>query len=145
MDKYTTGLKIQEIKKMYKSEEIAGAVKLAREIDWTKIKDWSSLAMMTDIYEKAGDYKNARDMAILAYNRNLGGRKLVYRLGDLLIKSGDLDDAEDIYEEYCNMAKSSADRHLLRYHLLRAENAPDEDLIEALEEYTEDENFVIIG
>ena len=33
MDKYTTGLKIQEIKKMYKSEEIAGAVKLAREID----------------------------------------------------------------------------------------------------------------
>ena len=139
MDKYTTGLKIQEIKKMYKSEEIAGAVKLAREIDWTKIKDWSSLAMMTDIYEKAGDYKNARDMAILAYNRNLGGRKLVYRLGDLLIKSGDLDDAEDIYEEYCNMAKSSADRHLLRYHLLRAENAPDEDLIEALEEYTEDE------
>ena len=139
MDKYETGIRIKEIRNLYKADDFASAAQLAKDIDWSKVKSWDALAMMMDVYEQTGDNDNARDMAVLAYNRNLGGKRLVYRLTDLLIKMGELDDAKELYKEYCSIARNSSDRHILNYHLLRAEKAPDEELITALENYRDGE------
>ncbi len=139
MDKYETDIRIKEIRNLYKSDDFESAAQLAKDIDWTKIKTWDPLAMMIDVYEHTGDNENARDMAVLAYNRNLGGKRLVYRLTDILIKTGEMDEAKELYKEYCNIARNSSDRHILNYHILRAENAPDSELIVALENYRDGE------
>ena len=139
MDKYETGIRIKEIRNLYKADDFTSAAQLAKDIDWPKVKSWDALAMMIDVYEQTGDNDSARDMAVLAYNRNLGGKKLVYRLTDILIKLGEMDDARELYKEYCSLARNSADRHILNYHILRAEKAPDSELITALENFRDGE------
>ena len=139
MDKYETGIRIKEIRNLYKADDFVSAAQLAKDIDWSKVKSWDALAMMIDVYEQTGDNDSARDMAVLAYNRNLGGKRLVYRLTDLLVKMGEISDAKELYKEYCSIARNASDRHILNYHILRAEKAPDEDLIRALENFRDGE------
>ncbi len=127
----------EEIKRYYREEDFEAAAELADEVDWQKVKNWDTFAIMTDIYENLGEYENARDMSILAYNRNLGGKKLVYRLTELLIKTGDLDEAEETFNEYCQMSNNAPDSYILEYHLLREKGAPDQELIRVLEEFKE--------
>ncbi len=139
MDKYETGLKIQEIERLYHANKYRAAAELAKEIDWPRVKMWEPLAMMIDIHEHLDEYEEARDMAILAYNRNLGGKRLLFRLTDLFINTGDLSNAKELFKEYCVSAKTSSDKYILQYHLLRAQKAPDSELIRALENYREKE------
>ena len=89
MDKYETGLKIQEIERLYHANKYRAAAELAKEIDWPRVKMWEPLAMMIDIHEHLDEYEEARDMAILAYNRNLGGKRLLFRLTDLFIQDAE--------------------------------------------------------
>ena len=93
MNKYELGIKIDQIKKLAAKKEYAEAAAIAKDINWTKVKDWQALATAINVQEAVGDYEEARDMAILAYNRNLGGRKLVYKLTEFFIKVGDFDNA----------------------------------------------------
>ena len=74
-------------------------------------------------------------MAILAYNRNLGGRKLVYKLTELFIKVGDFENATDLYQEYVKSAAHDVNKYILYYDLRRAQKAPANELVEILEEY----------
>ena len=137
VSKHDNYSKIEEIRRYYSDEDYKAAAELADSVDWTRVKHWDALAMMTDAYENLGEFENARDMAILAYNRNLGGKKLVYRLTELLIKTGDLDEAEETFNEYCQMSKNAPDSYILEYHLLREKKAPDRELIRVLEEFKE--------
>ena len=86
MDKYEFNIKLEQIKKLAAKKEYKQAAQIAKEMNWNKVKDWSTLATVINVQEAAGDYEEARDMAILAYNRNLGGRKLIYKLTEFFIK-----------------------------------------------------------
>lgn len=100
LDKYELNLKIDQIKKLASKRAFKEAAKIAEEINWHKVKEWSALATIINVQEAVGDIEEARDMAILAYNRNLGGRKLVYKLTELFIKLKQFDEAEELYDEY---------------------------------------------
>ena len=100
MNKYELGIKIDQIKKLAAKKDYAEAAAIAKELNWSKVKDWQSLATAINVQEAVGEYEEARDMAILAYNRNLGGRKLVYKLTEFFIKVGDFENANELYEEY---------------------------------------------
>ena len=76
MDKYEMNLKIEQIKQLAAKKSYKEAAAIAKEMSWHKVKDWNALATVINVQEAVGDYEEARDMAILAYNRNLGGRKL---------------------------------------------------------------------
>ena len=89
--------------------------------------------------EAVGDYEEARDMAILAYNRNLGGRKLVYKLTEFFIKVGDFDNANELYEEYSKSSQHDVSRFILYYDLRKAQNASDNELVGILEDYRDHE------
>ena len=80
VDKYEFNIKLEQIKKLAAKKEYKQAAEIAKQMNWNKVKDWSTLATIINVQEAAGDYEEARDMAILAYNRNLGGRKLIYKL-----------------------------------------------------------------
>ena len=76
MDKYEFNIKVDQIKKLASKKEYKEAEKIASSMNWQKVKDWPTLATIINVQEAAGDLLEARDMAILAYNRNLGGRNL---------------------------------------------------------------------
>ena len=108
-------------------------------MNWNKVKDWSTLATVINVQEAAGDYEEARDMAILAYNRNLGGRKLIYKLTEFFIKVNDFENAEELYKEYAKISAHDVNRYILYYDLRRAQGAPDAELVKILEDYKESE------
>ena len=125
MNKYELGIKIDQIKKLAAKKEYTEAAAIAKDINWTKVKDWQALATAINVQEAVGDYEEARDMAILAYNRNLGGRKLVYKLTEFFIKVGDFDNANELYEEYSKSSQHDVSRFILYYDLRKAQNASD--------------------
>ena len=139
MNKYELGIKIDQIKKLAVKKEYTEAAAIAKDINWTKIKDWQALATAINVQEAVGDYEEARDMAILAYNRNLGGRKLVYKLTEFFIKVGDFDNANELYEEYSKSSQHDVSRFILYYDLRKAQNASDNELVSILEEYRDHE------
>lgn len=139
MNKYELGIKIDQIKKLAAKKDYAEAAAIAKELNWSKVKDWQSLATAINVQEAVGDYEEARDMAILAYNRNLGGRKLVYKLTEFFIKVGDFENANELYEEYSRTSQHDVSRFILLYDLRRAQNASDNELVGILEDYRDHE------
>ena len=139
MNKYELGIKIDQIKKLAAKKEYAEAAAIAKDINWTKVKDWQALATAINVQEAVGDYEEARDMAIVAYNRNLGGRKLVYKLTEFFIKVGDFDNANELYEEYSKSSQHDVSRFILYYDLRKAQKASDNELVSILEEYRDHE------
>ena len=68
MDKYEFNIKLEQIKKLAAKKEYKQAAEIAKQMNWNKVKDWSTLATIINVQEAAGDYEEARDMAILAQN-----------------------------------------------------------------------------
>lgn len=139
VDKYEFNIKLEQIKKLAAKKEYKQAAQIAKEMNWNKVKDWSTLATVINVQEVAGDYEEARDMAILAYNRNLGGRKLIYKLTEFFIKVNDFENAEELYKEYAKISAHDVNRYILYYDLRRAQGAPDAELVKILEDYKESE------
>lgn len=139
VDKYEFNIKLEQIKKLAAKKEYRQAAQIAKEMNWNKVKDWSTLATVINVQEAAGDYEEARDMAILAYNRNLGGRKLIYKLTEFFIKVNDFENAEELYKEYAKISAHDVNRYILYYDLRRAQGAPDTELVKILEDYKESE------
>ena len=139
MDKYEFNIKLEQIKKLAGKKDFKTAAKIAKAMDWRKIKDWTTLSLIINIQESAGDFDEARDIAILAYNRNLGGRRLVYKLTELFMKLGEFTDAEDLYKEYARISQHDVNKYILLYNLRKAQDASADVLIDILEEYKDHE------
>jgi len=139
VDKYEFNIKLEQIKKLSEKKDFTTAAKIAKAMDLRKVKDWTTLSLIINVQESAGDFDEARDIAIIAYNRNLGGRRLVYKLTELFIKLGELSDAEGLYKEYVRMSQLDVNKYILLYDLKKAQNASDTRLIEILEEYKDHE------
>ncbi len=139
MDRYEFNLKIDQIKKLAEKKDFKTASKIGKAMDLRKVKDWQVLALLIQVHDNAGDLEEAREVAILAYNKNLGGRRLVYKLADISVRLKDYDEAYELYKDYVKMAPKDLGRYLLLYKIKKAEHANVEELIEILEEYREHE------
>ena len=104
---------MEQIKKLAAKKEYKQAAEIAKQMNWNKVKDWSTLATIINVQEAAGDYEEARDMAILAYNRNLGGRKLIYKLTEFFIKVDDFENAEELYREYAKLSAHDVNKYII--------------------------------
>ena len=109
-----------------------------------QLKKYELDKVIREVTEKADRIKEARNICIYAYNRNLGGRSLVFKMTELSIRLEDYEEAEDLYNEFVEMAPTDMNRYVLLYELDKAKNVPPEELIKVLEEYRDneqDENF----
>ena len=130
---------MEQIQTLVEKKKYKQASDLAKTLDWHKVKDWPSLSAAITAHEKVGELEEARDMAILAYNRNLGGKKLVYELTTLMIKLKQFDDADQLFLEYEKMASRDVNKYVLYYELRKAEGAQSNELVEILEDYKSQE------
>ena len=132
-------ISMEQIQTLVEKKKYKQASDLAKTLNWHKVKDWPSLSAAITAHEKVGELEEARDMAILAYNRNLGGKKLVYELTTLMIKLKQFDDADQLFLEYEKMASRDVNKYVLYYELRKAEGAQSNELVEILEDYKSQE------
>ena len=109
MDRVEFGIKLEQINKLRDSGNFEEAAKVADTVEWRKVKKWSELSVAADIYDRVGRYKDARNVCVYAYNKNLGGKRLLHQLTVLSIKLKDFDEAEELYDEFVNKQKSRID------------------------------------
>ena len=139
MDKREFNLKVEQIKKRINEGDYETAMKIADAIDWRRVRNTNLLSMVAQIYEKNGEYGEAKNILLLAFERAPIGKRLLYKLTDLALKENNIEEAEDYYREFCDLASDDTRQHLLRYMILRAKGAPAEQLIHSLEQYTAEE------
>ena len=139
MDKYEFNIKVEQIKKLVNKGDYETAMKIADTIDWRRVRSANLLALVAEIYENNEEYQEAKEVLLLAFERAPIGKRLLYKLADLALKENNLREAEDYYREFCDLAPEDPRQHLLRYQILKAKKAPDEQLIHSLERYTNTE------
>ena len=135
MDKYEFNIKVEQIKKMVSRGDYETAMKIADTIDWRRVRNVNILSMVATIYEKNEEYQEAKDILLLAFERAPIGKRLLFKLAELAIKEGSLQEAEDYYREFCDLAPDDPRQYILRYLILGAKGAPAEQLIHTLEQY----------
>ena len=135
MDKYEYKQLSERMIELMQNEEYGEAKEIADSIDWRRVRNAMMLANVSDIYEKTGEYQKSYDILQIAYHRAEGSRKVLYRLSSLALKTGNVDEDIDFYDAFVQLAPKDPNRHILRYQILRAQRAPLEQQIEALEEF----------
>ncbi len=139
MDKYEFNVKVEQIRKLVNKGDFETAMKITDTIDWKKVRNANLLSMVSQVYEKNEEYQDAKDILQLAFERAPIGKRFLYKLTELALKEGNTDEAEAYYREFCDMAGDDSRQYLLRYMILKAKNAPIEQMIHALESYTAEE------
>lgn len=139
MDKYEFNIKVEQIKKLVGKSDYETAMKIADTIDWRRVRNTNLLSMVAMVYEKNEDYEEAREILLLAFERAPIGKRLLYKLAELALKEGNIDEAEAYYREFSDLAGDDPRQLLLRYLILKAKGAPAQQLIHSLESYTSQE------
>ena len=139
MDKYEYKLKTEQMLELMEDGAYRKAAEIADSIDWKRVRNAAMLTNVSDIYEKNKEYQKSYDVLNLAYRRAEGSRKIISRLCTLALKTGNVDEAIDYYDDFTQIAPKDPNQYILRYQILRAQRAPIEQQIEALEEYKKSE------
>ncbi|MGN0161941.1 MAG: hypothetical protein ACI4AQ_11170 [Lachnospiraceae bacterium] len=127
---------LDKIRRAYLQQDYDEAVRIADKMDFKRLKEWKYIAMLSNLYEAVGRLEDVKYFCTLAYNRNLGGKKLLYKLTKVLIRLEEIDDAEELYDEFLLAAPKDIKRYELMYELKAVQGAKKSELIRYLEEYT---------
>ena len=139
MDKAEYQSKLEQLTSLANKEDYKGALEIVESVDWRRVKSIRTLSMVADVYEANKMYPEANDILLLAYDRSSIGKGILYRLVEVSVKMQDFESAEEYYEEFVSAAPHDTSRYLLRYKILRGQQAPLDEQIEVLEAYKEAE------
>ena len=139
MDKYEFSIKAEQIKKLIGQEDYKTAMQIADTIDWNRVRSVNLLSSIAEIYEKNGEYEEAKDILLLAFERAPVGKRFLYKLSELSLSSGAIDDAVEFYHEFLDVSPEDPRKYLLQYMILKAKGARASQLLGPLENYTETE------
>ena len=139
LDKEEFRIKLEEINHLVEVKDYKGAMEVVDSIDWRRVKNVRTLCVVGEIYAANKKYDDSKEIFRLAYHRSPIGKNILYRLVEICLKTGDIEDAEDYYDEFCIVAPHDSNSHILKYKILKAEKAPVEEQIKALEAYKEKE------
>ena len=135
MDKNEFRLKTEQMLNYMSERSYEEAKAIADMLDWRKVKNTSLLCSVSEIYEYNNEYEKSREILFLAYDRAPDSRKIIYRLGILALKLGEIKEAMDCYKEFVALAPKDPNQYILKYKILKAKKAPLEEQIEVLEQF----------
>ncbi len=135
VDKYEYKQKTEQMLELMEEGAYSKAAVIADAIDWKRVRNTKMLIDVSEIYEKSGDYRKSYDVLNIAYHRAEGSRKVLYQLCTLALKTKNVDEAIDYYDEFVQIAPKDPNQYILRYQILRAQRAPVEQQIEVLEAF----------
>ena len=134
MDKQEYKLRAEEIKSLIAKRDFFGAVKIADEIDWTRVRSVAMLCTVSDLYKANRRYKESKELLLMAYERHPNGRMILYSLCELSIKMGEMVQAMEYYKEFVQLAPMDNGKYILQYKLFVANEVSLEERVAVLEE-----------
>ncbi len=135
MDKYEYQVCADQIKSLIKEHRFQEAMDIADTIDWRRVKSFSMLCTVSEIYKVTKHYSEARDILLLAYERYPDRANVVYALCELAIKLDEISEAIEYYREYVHLKPHDTNRYVLLYKIYDAQDVPLEEKISLLEEF----------
>ena len=135
MDKAEYISKLEQINALQEAGSYQEAAEIADSIDWKHVKSVRTLCMVGEIYEANRRYEDSRRIMKMAYRRSSSSKTVLYRLAELDIVTGNIDEAKKFINEFEQNSPNDTSRFILKYKLLKAENAPIDDQIAVLREY----------
>ena len=141
MDKYEFNLKVEQLNKLVKSGDYKAAMRITDTIDWRRVHKADLLAMVSEVYEKNNEYKEAREILLLSYDRAPVGKRVLYKLAMLAIKEGDISEAQEYYKEYTEISPQDSRKYLMEYHIANAKGEGIDKKIRILEKYNDIEKM----
>jgi tetratricopeptide (TPR) repeat protein len=135
VDKQDFRLKTEQMFKYMKEKSYKEALQIAESMEWKKVKNVAVLNAVSEVFEANGEYQKSRDILFLAYDRAPESKKIIYRLGTLALKMGELKEAMDCYEEFMALAPKDPNGFIFKYKILKAKQAPLEEQIAVLEDF----------
>ena len=135
VDKQEFRLKTEKMFEYMKKKSYKEALEIAESMDWRKVKNVAVLNAVSEVYEANEEYQKSRDILFLAYDRAPESKKIIYRLGILALKMGEIKEAMDCYEEFTTLAPKDPNGFIFKYKILKAKNAPLEEQIAVLEDF----------
>lgn len=139
MDKEEFRIKLEEINKLVERKDYQGAMEIVDSIDWRRVKNVRTLCVVGEIYAANKKYEDSKEIFLLAYHRAPIGKTILYRLIEVSLKMGDLEEAEEFYDEFLEVAPNDNTKFILYYKILSAKKAPLDEQISVLEDYKEHE------
>lgn len=137
MDKYEFNLKVEQLNKLVKSGDYKAAMRITDTIDWRRVHKADLLATVSKVYEKNNEYKEAREILLLSYDRAPVGKRVLYKLAMLAIKEGDISEAQAYYKEYTEISPQDSRKYLMEYHIANAKGEGIDKKIRILEKYND--------
>ena len=135
MDKYEYQVCADQIKTLIKERHFSEAMDIADTIDWRRVKSFSMLCTVSEIYKVNKHYSEARDILLLAYERYPDRANVVYALCELAIKLDDVEESIEYYKEYVRLKPHDYNKYVLLYKIYEAQEVPLEEKISLLEEF----------
>ena len=135
MDKYEYQVCADQIKSLIKEHRFQEAMDIADTIDWRRVKSFSMLCTVSEIYKVTKHYSDAVEILLLAYERYPDRPNVVYALCELAIKLDDVQKAIEYYREYVHLKPHDTNRYVLLYKIYDAQDVPIEEKISLLEEF----------
>ena len=139
LDKEEFRVKLEEINHLVEQKDYKGAMSVVDSIDWRRVKNVRTLCVVGEIYAANKRYEDSKEIFLLAYHRSPIGKNILYRLIEVSLKMGDLDEAAEFYNEFREVAPNDNTQYVLKYKILKAQKAPLEEQIKVLAEYKEKE------
>lgn len=137
MDKYEFNLKVEQLNKLVKGGDYKAAMRITDTIDWRRVHKADLLATVSEVYEKNHEYKEAREILLLSYDRAPVGKRVLYKLVMLAIKEGDISEAQEYYKEYTEISPQDSRKYLMEYHIANAKGEGIDKKIRILEKYND--------
>lgn len=139
MDKEEYRIKLNQMNHYVDQKKYKEAMDVVDSIDWRRVKNVHTLCVVGEIYAANKRYEESREIFLLAYHRAPIGKNILYRLIEVSLKMKDIQEAEEFFEEFQEVAPNDSNQYILRYKISKAENASLEEQIRILEDYKEKE------
>ena len=133
MDKQEYKILSEEIMTLVANEQFPEAAEIADRIDWRKVRSFTMLQRISDLYKINRRFEEALDIILMAYEKNPNSKTIVYSICELYLEMGDLITALQYMGVYNKMAPKDVGGAILKYKVLELEEAPYEDRIDQLE------------
>ena len=119
LDKEEFRIKLEEINSLVEDKDYKGAMEVVDSIDWRRVKNVRTLCVVGEIYAANKRYQDSKDIFLLAYSRSSIGKNILYRLIEISLKMGDVDEASEFYEDFCSVAPNDNTSYVLKYKILK--------------------------
>ena len=139
LDKEEFRIKLEEINRLVEKKNYKDAMEVVDSIDWRRVKNVRTLCVVGEIYAANKRYEDSKEILLLAYHRAPIGKNILYRLIEVSLRMKDIQEAEEFYEEFLEIAPNDSTRYILNYKISKEKQVPLDQQIRILEEYKEKE------